>query len=306
MKFMRKRVRSARLIFFTVLIIGAVSQISTEPAQGEAVMSIELLLFPDGWADITMRLNLTGEEVFAVLPIVGEPNLLIATDEEGLPLNFTIEEGSLVVETLGAKGLEVSYQSPSLTSKVGEVWNASVSLEVPAEVTFVLPEGAVVVGLSATPERVEAEDGRVAVTFVSQHAWVSYVIELPHAAPTGTSPPTQGSTTPPVANQRPAPREWYVFPLVAVGLAVVTFAIVKAARSPEGRATRPLERSEELILKKLEEMGGMAYQADLIRALGMPRTTAWRKIRRLAQAGILEIREGEKGRLVILKRDERS
>lgn len=298
------RRRITPLIISTILVASMVSPARAGLTQSQPAMSIELLLFSDGWADVTIRLNLTGEEIFTVLPVLGEPSLLIVTDEKGLPLNFTLEEGSLVVETLGARGIEVSYQTPSLTSKAGEVWNASVSVGIPVEVTFVLPERSAVVGLSSPPSRVETRDSRIAVTFVGKHAWVSYVIELPRVAPTETTSPTQTPSEPSTQGASRSGVE-YLLPLAAAALAAVAFVVIKVVRAPK-RAVRPLEQVDEVILKKLEEMGGSAYQADLIRALQIPRTTAWRRIRRLAQAGLLEIKEAERGRLVVLKRTERT
>ncbi len=300
----RSRRRVALLVISTILIASMISPVPPGLAQSQPAMSIELLLFSDGWADVTIRLNLTGEEIFTVLPLLGEPSLLIVTDEEGLPLNFTLEEGSLVVETLGARGIEVSYQTPSLTSKTGEVWNASVNVGVQVEVTFVLPERSAVVGLSSPPRRVETRDGRIAVTFVGKGAWVSYVIELPRVTPAETISPTQTPSEPSTPGASRSGVE-YMLPIAAAVLAVVAFVAIKVVRAPK-RAVRSLERVDEVILKKLEEMGGSAYQADLIRALEMPRTTAWRRIRRLAQAGLLEIKEVERGRLVVLKRTERT
>jgi len=51
-------------------------------------------------------------------------------------------------------------------------------------------------------------------------------------------------------------------------------------------------------------MGGEAYQADLIRSLRLPRSTVWRRIRRLAKEGYVELREGERGKVVRLRRAE--
>ncbi|MCD6244777.1 MAG: winged helix-turn-helix transcriptional regulator, partial [Candidatus Korarchaeota archaeon] len=59
---------------------------------------------------------------------------------------------------------------------------------------------------------------------------------------------------------------------------------------------------EGRILEELEKRGGVARQSDIIKALDAPRTTIWRKIRRLEKEGYVELERTEDATIVKLKK----
>ncbi len=94
--------------------------------------------------------------------------------------------------------------------------------------------------------------------------------------------------------------------IVAAGAAIAV-AVLRgrsrpgAVRGPgEAQAlmTRGLDDVDRLILETLEKNGGEMLQSELMRATGLPKTTLWRHVRRLAEQGYIEvIREGKANRL---------
>jgi len=67
--------------------------------------------------------------------------------------------------------------------------------------------------------------------------------------------------------------------------------------------TRGLDDVDRLILETLERNGGEMLQSELMRATGLPKTTIWRHVRRLAEQGYIEvIREGKANRLRLKKK----
>ena len=172
-------VRSASAATLIALLAVSVSQ-SMVPVQSEnPQLSVRVRLFPDGWADVELSVNLTKAEAFTVLPLMGDPEALLAVDEDRTPLNYSLEGGSVLIATLGSRRVTVFYQTPSLTAKSGGVWNVTVSLNVTSWIAITLPNGSTVVGLSDVPERVQSEGGRITLVFVSDSVWVSYVIPPP-------------------------------------------------------------------------------------------------------------------------------
>ncbi|KSW12429.1 hypothetical protein CF15_06800 [Pyrodictium occultum] len=64
-----------------------------------------------------------------------------------------------------------------------------------------------------------------------------------------------------------------------------------------------LDEVDLLILSKLEEHGGSVLQSQLLRETGIPKTTLWRHVRRLAAMGYIRIvKEGKANRLILLKK----
>ncbi len=283
-----------------VLAALALTSAVAPPARvcGEAPrMKVVARLFHDGWADVEISVNLTGDEAFAVVPLVGEPDSLIVLDEDGVPLNYSVEGGSLLVASLGSERVLVYYQTPTLAEMVGGVWNVTISPGAVSLIEVHLPNGSAVVGLSEVPELVTPRGGGVVVEFVSDSVWVSYVLPPPISSPPPSRIGEEG-----IPSAGPGSRTITLALVAAVGLGALTLAL--AAGRGRRPTSGPLDSTDEAILRGLMDLGGEAYQADLVKALGIPRSTVWRRIRRLAGEGYLELREGERGKIVRLRRPE--
>ncbi|MEB3787157.1 MAG: winged helix-turn-helix transcriptional regulator, partial [Desulfurococcales archaeon] len=72
---------------------------------------------------------------------------------------------------------------------------------------------------------------------------------------------------------------------------------------PESEMVQPgLNEVDYQIIEALKNFGGELYQSDLQRLLGIPKTTLWRHIRKLADMGIVEIvKEGRANKIKLLK-----
>lgn len=73
--------------------------------------------------------------------------------------------------------------------------------------------------------------------------------------------------------------------------------------SPESEMVQPgLNEVDNQIIETLRNFGGELYQSDLQRLLGIPKTTLWRHIRKLADMGIIDItKEGRANKIKLLK-----
>ncbi|MDK2464991.1 MAG: MarR family transcriptional regulator [Candidatus Korarchaeota archaeon] len=294
------RFRAAAAAILIALLTATLGPFAVPVQSENPQLSVRVRLFSDGWADVELSVNLTKAEAFTVVPLMGDPEALLAVDEDMSPLNYSLEDGSILIATMGSQRVTVFYQTPSLTAKSGGVWNVTVSPNVASWIVITLPNGSTVVGLSDVPERVESEGGRITLAFVSDSAWVSYVIPPPVESGRGTAGSGPGATE--GAVQRAS---WWVPAAGLAAAAGVGAAIALSTRnrrrpSPAGE----MDSTDAAILEGLARMGGEAYQADLIKSLGLPRSTVWRRIRRLAKEGHVELRDGERGKIVRLRRAE--
>lgn len=205
------------------------------------------------------------------------------------------------------------------------------------EVVLVVEPGVVILSL---PQGITGydvgDDGSLSITF-TQPSNIRYTLsEAVTAPPTQETPPAATETPRDDQEQETQPREdteaAATGPEGAVeagdgrdglgGLAIAAIAAVLALaggvavlalkRRGGGGGGRPLEASflepgeldatDIQILRTLADMGGEALQAELQRRLDMPKSTLWRRLRRLKEMGYIDImREGKTNRVKLLK-----
>ncbi len=128
------------------------SALITPLSAGTADYSAVLVVFPDGWVDVTIsiRVNGTGPVAFR---LDGDPSYLLV-EGDGLLLNYTLKGEVIRVDPAGSSLVNISYQTPSLTSKAGAVWNLTARLDVNVTRIY-LPKGSIILGMSAVPKEIE-------------------------------------------------------------------------------------------------------------------------------------------------------
>ncbi len=112
---------------------------------------------------------------------------------------------------------------------------------------------------------------------------------------------------PPIEPQPEFP--WFIIPLAILGVAGAGAGLYlflrrrRAAGEVDLEEAGLLDETDRLILETLEEEGGEMYQSELVRRLGIPKTTLWRHIRRLEVLGYVEVvKEYKRNRVRLLKK----
>ena len=125
-------------------------------------------------------------------------------------------------------------------------------------------------------------------------------VNVPHTQASTASPSSVVSPTaaaPPIATPAgpsstgsPSPSGQLLLAIgMAAALAALAAVFVKGRRSGGGGATvGGLSEVDERILAYLRERGG-AYESEIARDLGIPRTTVFRAVRRLEEAGLVVV-----------------
>lgn len=287
------------------------------------VIEAALIVFPDGWVDVTLSVSGVGSRYYD-LRIVGDPQNLIVTSS-GLILNYSRSGSIIRVDTLGLPQFEVNYQTQSLTSKIGIIWNLTLSL--PSSSTKVyLPADATIVGISSLPDEISSEGEWIKLSFGTGTLWVSYKLEKISTPLTVTrsqartevrtatsvteskgnessgievsteSTISESKTSVPSKSSENAPF-WYIYILVPIIVGVSALLLIRSrARKVE------YGEIEELIIRELRARGGEMTQSDLTKALGLPRATVWRRIRKMEMEGILTLERRGNTTVVRLRR----
>ncbi|AEK72338.1 membrane protein, conserved [Thermococcus sp. 4557] len=254
------------------------------------VSSLVLTVYDDGYVKVEYELLPAEYSSQIELPLLGDHyENVIVEDEDGNPLNFLLENGSLLIYSGDAGIVKVSYYTPDLTAKEGMVWTLHVATN--DSFTVVLPENAIVVDLSDIPLEIAGNS----ITMPPGNQSVSYTLNGRGAG--GES--GAGSL---------------LYLALLGGLVVIGgFAYVLWRRKKGGKSMLTREefqaRLENLDLNEEEkrallyifDKGGKASQAEVREAIGLPKTTAWRMFKRLERKGLVRILKGKKENWVELK-----
>ena len=279
--------RAPSLFFIGLLIAGPLAcSLFAQPI----LTQTDLLVFKDGFVEVFCLVQLEGD-VLVELPLAGEPEggFVFVVDEEGVPLDYNLTENqTLLVESLGSTHLEVIYHTNSITSKLGEVWTVNFSA-MAGSTCLTIPENSIVVGLSDVPDSITTRENATTLEFGgASQIWVSYVLSLSPSPPPLTPPQAPSSLR-------------YLIPLAA-GLGALLSLFALRLRSRRVRVDlRELSYVDRLLLDELRKRGGEAYQAELAKGLGLPKTTAWRHIRSLERLGLIEVSKVEEMNYIKLK-----
>ncbi len=140
--------------------------------------------------------------------------------------------------------------------------------------------------------------------------------------PTGTATSTAQPTTPSTpgasgtaTSPSRAGQEPLVAALTAAGVVVVVAVAIlywlrRGRREASGGGVDEpvvgtgyeIDDTDKAILRKLVEHGGSEYQSVVQKELGLPKTTMWRRVKRLEQLGYLEVEKTPRGNLLRITR----
>jgi len=301
-----------RVVLALLSILALLSALSAPSAPSpalvlaqEAVKSVATV-YRDGWVHVKVEAAVDPTEPSATLQLLSSSiNNVLVTDEGGGPLAYDVRGANITVYTLGVSKVVLEYDTVALTSMTAGVW--TISFTSPYPLTLVLPENATIMYFNAPPSSIKSEGaggGSRLVLELSPGSWeISYVLEAPIISPPPSpAPPTtppQGGAQPP---QQPSPP--ILLPnalMLAVGAMVVAaVALSLFLLKRRGGVARvvssatclgALDEGEAKVVELLRLKGGGALEAEIREALGLPKTTAWRLVRRLERKGLVVVRK---------------
>jgi len=247
------------------------------------IAKVEYLVPTEGNLSVTIQLLGTPDPTLGVTVV----------DEKGLPLAFDTDQTGryLTVATLSSSQVYVSYYTQDLTSKSGIFWILSVNSPYPLKV--VLPVNATPVDMNILPTKIYSIGRNLAIEYPAGSLQLKYVILYQPA----TSPPPQG-TQPPAS---PTKQEtgtskglfevlWPLLPYLVVLAAIfVALAVFLALRGKRKSELVELGEEDLAILDALRKAGGAMFQGELQKAVNLPPTTLWRRVKKLAELGYVKI-----------------
>jgi uncharacterized membrane protein len=251
---------------------------------------LTFIVYLDGYVYVDYNVNVNQTYPAVNVTLFGESfEDLLVVDEQELPMSFSQTNNTILVNSLGASSLRITYFTQDLTSKLGKIW--TLVAEVPINTTVELPVGAAIFSLGEVPELIDIRDGAVILVMPPGNLEVSYIVERR-------------------IFQAPDLLLLVLAIILVVVMGIFAYWLVKrrtVSRKERIRKVkveailrihRDLRPEEKEAIKLLAEKGGKAYEAELYERLNIPRTSTWRLIKRLEKMEIVEITKSRRQNIV--------
>jgi uncharacterized membrane protein len=150
--------------------------LTSHPSFSEETTPETLLLtvYPDGFVSVDYTLQV--DPTFPTQNITAFGQVLedlLIVDNDGLPLDYSISNGTISVYSLGTDKIKLSYLTQDLTSKEGRYW--TLTIDAPVNTRIILPAETTIISLNKVPEIIETSDNRVELLMNSGLTEVTYV-----------------------------------------------------------------------------------------------------------------------------------
>lgn len=245
-------------------------------------------IYRDGYVRVEMTIP-TEDSLLVNISLLGDPEYLIILNEEGLPLDFNISGRALKVFSPGSKYIFISYYTPDLTVKQNGLWLFALKEKL-LNVTVFLPQDSALTSSDPLPWKVMAQNGSLVLIFQKSPISVEYAL-MP--------PPKEAEES---SRQTTREEDYGLVYFVVLGLSsalaiLVTLHIVRK----RAKVLAILSEEEREIINIVRNRGGKVYFREIIDVLGLPKTTVWRKVKKLEELGLVRVRRTSRGLIISQK-----
>jgi len=165
--------RSIALAFIFILLVVPYASGQDLYTPGE----LTFVVYQDGYVAVDYYVDVDPTKAIVNVTIFGSQCLdLMVEDQDGLPLDGSLSDSVLTIDTLGSASVLVSYVTMDLTGKAGQIWSLMANTSI-SSVIF-LPVGATIVSLNAVPLAMGSVDGALMITMPAGELEVKYKISL--------------------------------------------------------------------------------------------------------------------------------
>lgn len=136
-----------------------------------------LTIFADGTVNVEYNLDVNPTLPRISVPLFGETyNNLIIFDGNENPLDYTLIEGGVTVDTLGSDTIKISYNTFDLINKTGRIWTFTINTPITTLVS--LPESTTIISINQPPLTSSIIEKRTVLTLPAGNIILSYGIDV--------------------------------------------------------------------------------------------------------------------------------
>ncbi|ADN50488.1 helix-turn-helix transcriptional regulator [Vulcanisaeta distributa] len=252
-----------------------------------------ITLYSNGTSTVSLNTTLTGEFVTLQLPV--QPQSYIEVLVNGSVTAYVINGTSIIIPVLGTANVSIVYVPRVF------VENNFVGINVGnSTVEIVIPSNILIANITLSLINMSMVNNELLITARGPGEFLYTIM-----------PMTKTTRVMTVTNHLINFEVLMVIIIAIIIIASTSYVLVIGRRkTTKGETTHQaalnLNDYELSILKYLKSRGGSAFEVDISRDLGIPRTTVWRSVRRLEGLGFVRITKVEGKNMVILIRDLQS
>jgi len=295
------RQHSWRLRVIVIVVLVALLLIYSSAVHSSvSISSTNLKVYRDGLVHVEQKLAIDELSPQASVTLISDKvENLVVVDKDQLAVDYEFSDKNLVIYSLGATQVDITYDVNTLTSKENDVW--TLLLDIPYSLDVCFPVNSTIVYLSSTPNKIDTTTP-LSLSLGSGQWEISYILQLVSGDEDNLSPTdfSQSSGMIPIT---------YLIALIVILMVaiVVGFLVFKRKRRPNIKkalnANPQLMKEDKAVLEFLAEKDGKAFEAEIReRFPDMPRTSLWRLIKRLEKLEIVEVKKIGLENQVILKK----
>ncbi|MGC8569417.1 MAG: helix-turn-helix transcriptional regulator [Nitrososphaeria archaeon] len=255
------------------LVVAAAAQASYPRAS--------IVVYSDGYAGVNITSPVTAY-VPANFTLIGSPQYLTVSYVNGTPVVYAVR-GNVVEVAPDENGtISVSYYTLSIIYKNNVSW--FLNFTTPYYTVVRLPSGSTLDYINRVPLSISSSDGTLYIE-LSPGSWlIGYLLPAPASGYMSAYSAIWGYLAATAA--------------AAAAAAVFVYLLVRRRRRAQVKVERELDSR---IIEFIRKNGGAAKESEIRQALVLPKTTAWRAIRRLEREGIVTVEKVGKENVVKLK-----
>jgi uncharacterized membrane protein len=286
----------------SIVLLATVALILPMASASVAVTSksLTLTVYSDGYVNVAQTLSTDPKaSTVQVILLSQAVSDLVATDQNGSPLSYSFSgRSNVTVYTLGATEVNVTYSTDNLTAKSGTVWTLRFGAGYNS--TLTLPQYSTIESVSGTPYSIGQTNNSPQLT-LSPGTWeVSYGVPIGSSSTgtvttsTGTGPSSESSGLTTVQGAE----------LGAAAAVIITAALgyIWWKRRRLGPISGDLRPDDVQVLNFIQEKGGKVLEPEIRMRFALPKTSAWRQIKRLERMGYVRVTKiGSQNQIELLR-----
>ncbi|MCG2864084.1 MAG: winged helix-turn-helix transcriptional regulator [Vulcanisaeta sp.] len=248
-----------------------------------------LTIFNNGTPVISMSTTLTGGFANLTLPATPQSYVLLYVNDTPMP--YILNNTYIIIPVFGTANVTITY-IPRVYIINGFI---GINITTNDVVKVIVPSDALIYNITLSIMNMSMVNKELVLLTRGPGTILYTVMTKPATSAVMGKPSPLG------------PYQGLFLAMVIILITVVVSSImVLVLRRRGGRGglgiTYGLSDHELSIIRYIESRGGSAFEGDISRDLGIPRTTVWRIVRRLEDLGIVEVRKVGGKNLVIIRR----
>ncbi|MCL4344257.1 MAG: hypothetical protein JRN26_00780 [Nitrososphaerota archaeon] len=242
--------------------------------------SVTITIFPNGYAGVTENATVSAFSPENIT-MIGTPVALTASYSNGSPALFSVSGKNITIVPDVNGTVSVNYFTYSIVGKNNISW--FISLNTPYETKVILPPNASLVSMNSIPSSIGQADSSIYLMLGAGNWTISYIIP----------PPSKVVVTSNHHNY-----EWEIIAAIAIAAVVLGYIAIRG-RKPKLNEGEIRELDGQII-DYLKSRGGSARESEIRQKLVIPKTTAWRAIKRLEREGKVKVIKTDRENTIVL------